>query len=72
MHGDENETTVVLSEALRRVPMGGIKTTDRPCGPRTIAAGGRCHRHPGTRISGNIALMLHILFKFGNLHPRGS
>lgn len=25
MHGDENETTVVLSEALRRIPMGGIK-----------------------------------------------
>ena len=25
MHGDENETTVVLSEALRRVPVGGIK-----------------------------------------------
>jgi protein MpaA len=25
MHGDENETTVVLSEALRRIPPGGIK-----------------------------------------------
>ena len=25
MHGDENETTVVLSEALRRIPMGGIR-----------------------------------------------
>lgn len=25
MHGDENETTVVLSEALRRIPAGAIK-----------------------------------------------
>jgi protein MpaA len=25
MHGDENETTVILSEALRRIPVGGIK-----------------------------------------------
>lgn len=25
MHGDENETTVVLSEALRRIPTGGIR-----------------------------------------------
>jgi len=25
MHGDENETTVVLSEALRRIPPGSIK-----------------------------------------------
>lgn len=25
MHGDENETTVVLSEALRRIPRGDIK-----------------------------------------------
>lgn len=25
MHGDESETTVILSEALRRIPVGGIK-----------------------------------------------